>query len=380
MNNSTFSKQAIPEQVVGYRLIHGYVSGTICFIGIIFNILNGFVWSQRTMRTSINILLTALSFTDGTTLFFYLVYATYFFTVTGPSELIYHSKGWMYIVVICFHEFIAFCTISNGLTISLAIFRYMKICHPKAAERYCNSRRAKLVIVLVFILSSLAMVPYYLFYEVYDLSQENLNLTGYWIRKTTFARNHVDFQRTVLWLYGMIYKVVPTIAMIFLSAFLIREVYAAGKRRQHLHVASPSRFQQTKIKTGYKRTTIMLVIIVLIYVLMELPVGIMAIFSGMEDDESHYFYFLLYSHAGHIVDMTGLLNATVNFIVYFCIKKQFRFVLKEAIFQKRAKRNDPRYTHGERTCTTLSHDITIHMELSTSPIQECMAYVNQTEK
>ncbi|XP_062618772.1 G-protein coupled receptor dmsr-1-like [Saccostrea cucullata] len=364
MNNST--EQVIFEQVVGYRLIHGYVSGTICLIGIIFNILNGFVWSRRTMRTSINILLTALSFTDGMTLFFYLVYATYFFTVTGPSAMIYHSKGWMYIIVLCFHEFIAFCTVSNGLTISLAVFRYVKICHPKAADRYCNKKRAKLVILLVFVLSSLAMVPYYLYYEVHDLSEDNLNLTGYWIRKTTFARNNVDFQRTILWLYGVIYKVVPTLAMIFLSALMIREVCAAKKRRQHL--ASPSGFQRTKMKIGYRRTTIMLVVIVLIYVLMEFPVGIMAIFSAIEDGENHYFYFLLYSHAGDIVDMTGLLNATLNFAVYFCINKQFRTVLKEAFFRKREERSDIRYTDSQRTCNTSSRDMTINSEFSTSPV------------
>ncbi|XP_061184735.1 G-protein coupled receptor dmsr-1-like [Saccostrea echinata] len=361
MENSSLFEH-MPEPVMGYRLIHGYVSGTICFIGIILNILNGFVWSRKNMRTSTNLLLTVLAFTDGMSLFLYLVYVTYFFTATGPSELIYHSEGWMYIVVICFHEFIAFHTVSNWLTISLAIFRYLKVCQPNIAKKHCNRARAKLTVLIVFIVTTLATIPFYLYYEVYDSSEDNTNLTGYWIRKTTFARNHVDYQTVLLWLYGVIFKVVPSMAMIVLSALLIKELRAAMKRKDQLR--SPSQKDQANITTGYTRTSIMLVVIVLIYILMELPVGIMAFLSGIEGGESHFFYFLLYSHVGDIIDMTVLVNATLNFFVYFCISRQYRSVLKALILKKVAKIYEISDHHGEHTAS--SHDNTNNMELSTS--------------
>lgn len=362
MDNNSFSGGIPPEPVHGYRLIHGYVSGTICFVGIILNILNGFVWSRKKMRTSTNVLLTVLAFTDGMSLFLYLVYVCYFFTATGPSELIYHSKGWMYVVVICFHEFIAFHTVSNWLTISLAIFRYMKVCRPNAAKRHCNLARAKLTVIIVFIVSTLATVPFYLYYEVYDSSEDNTNLTGYWIRKTTFAKNHVDYQTTLLWLYGVIFKVVPSFAMIALSALLIKELRVAMKRKTHLK-ETPSH-KHANITTGYGRTTVMLVVIVLIYILMELPVGIMAFMSGIEGGESHFFYFLLYSYIGDIIDMTVLVNATLNFFVYFCISKQYRAVLKALVLSKISMVYEVSLSHGEHTAS--SRENTDNMELSTS--------------
>ncbi|XP_048777705.1 G-protein coupled receptor dmsr-1-like [Ostrea edulis] len=361
MKNDTILEDLGPEPVKGYRHVHGYVSGTICVIGIVLNILNAYVWSRKKMRTSTNLLLTVLAFTDLISLFLYLVYVTYFFTATGPSELIYHSKGWMYIVVICFHEFIAFHTISNWLTISLAIFRYMKVCQPNAAKKYCNINRAKLTIMIVFIVSTLATVPFYLYYEVYESSEDNANLTGYWIRKTSFAKNHIDYQTTLLWLYGVIFKVVPSMAMIILSVMLIKELRVAMKRKDHLK-RSPSH-QHANITTGYGRTTIMLVVIVLIYILMELPVGIMAFLSGIEGGESHFFYFLLYSYVGDIIDMTVLINGTLNFVVYFCISKQFRSVLKALIRNKVAKIYEISDSHGEHS---VSRDNTDNMELSTS--------------
>uniref|UniRef100_A0A8W8LED8 G-protein coupled receptors family 1 profile domain-containing protein n=1 Tax=Magallana gigas TaxID=29159 RepID=A0A8W8LED8_MAGGI len=115
--------------------------------------------------------------------------------------------------------------------------------------------------------------------------------------------------------------------------------------------------------TALSRTSIMLVVIVLIYILMELPVGIMAFLSGIEGGESHFFYFLLYSYVGDIIDMTVLLNATLNFFVYFCISKQYRAVLKALIRNKFSKIYEISVSHGEHTG---SHENTDNMELSTS--------------
>jgi hypothetical protein len=133
------------------------------------------------------------------------------------------------------------------------------------------------------------------------------------------------------------------------------------KRKDHLN-RSPGH-QHANITTGYGRTTVMLVVIVLIYILMELPVGIMAFLSGIEGGESHFFYFLLYSYVGDIIDMTVLINGTLNFVVYFCISKQFRSVLKALTLKKVAKIYEVSDTHGEHSA---SRENTDNMELSTS--------------
>ncbi|XP_061184731.1 sex peptide receptor-like [Saccostrea echinata] len=330
MDNVT-ETAALPEGVSGYRLYHGYVSLVVCSLGIGLNILNAFIWSRKCMRSSTNLILTMLAITDCLCLFFYLIYSSYLFIATGPSQLLYHPKVWMFVVVITFHEFIAFHTTSNWLTISLAIFRYIKVCHPNAAKVWCNKRRAKLTVVIVFVTTAMATIPFYFYYEVYNVSEDYPTLTGYWIRKTNFARNNIDYQTILLWLYGVIFKVCPSIAMIILSALMIRKLHKAQKRQRVFTVGRESHVSNHR---GYCRTTVMLIVILMIYVLMELPIGISAFTSGLQGGESHFFYFLLYSEVGDILDMLTLLNASVNFAVYFALSHQFRTVLKGIVLRK----------------------------------------------
>ena len=327
------------QPVTGYRLAHGYVSGIICLTGFILNIFNIIVWSRKSMRTSTNVLLAFLAVADAISLFLYGVYAVYFFIATGPSELIYHSEAGMYSVIICFHEFIAFHTFANWLTISLAIFRYMKVCHSDAAKKYCSTKRAKMTVVIVFVATALATVPFYPYYGVYESSVNGNNITGYWIQKTTFANTHVDYQTVLLWVYGVIFKLVPSIAMVVLSSLIVRELRAARKRQDNL--SSEQAVKGANARRGYTRTTIMLITIVMIYVVMEIPIGIMAFLSGLEGGESHFFYFLLYSSVGDILDLTALVNGLVNFFVYFGLCHQFRMVFNSEILAKVCKRYNP---------------------------------------
>lgn len=168
-----------PEGVSGYRLYHGYVSVIVCSTGIVLNVINAVIWSSKNMRSSTNLILTTLAITDIVSLSMYLVYAVYFFLATGPSQQLNHSQEWMYVVVIAFHEFIGFHTTSNWLTISLAIFRFIKVCHPDLAKTWCNKERAKLTILIVFVVTILATFPFYPYYEVYSSSEDHPSLTGY---------------------------------------------------------------------------------------------------------------------------------------------------------------------------------------------------------
>lgn len=341
-------------EVKGYRLVHGYISGTICFLGVLFNVCNVAVWSQRALRTSTSLLLTTLSVADGCSVFMYLLYVTYYFTATGPSELIYHSRAGMYLVVICFHQFIAFHTFSNWITISLAIFRYLKVCHPKIGKKICTRKRALLTIGIVFVATTLASSPFYLYYEVYDLAD---HLSGYWIRKTSFAVAHVDYQTTLAWLYGVIFKVGPCLAMIILCSLIARNLYNADKRRGNMAAGIDS--NENRISSGYSRTTKMLIIIVVIYVVTELPIGAISFVSGLQYSESHFFYFLLYSYVGDLLDTLTVINGSVNLIVYVTMSRQYRLGFKRTVLGRYVKK----YAVTETVETGYTNDTNNH-ELS----------------
>ena len=343
----------------GYRRFHGYVSGFVCLVGIIGNIINATIWSRKHMLTSTNHILTALAVADCVSLFMYFLYATYFFVATGPSELSEHSKAGMYLVVISFHEFLAFHTLANWLTISLAIFRYMKVCQNDIAKKYCNVKRARLAILVTFIVTALATIPFYLYYEVYNLQEDNSGFKGYWLRRTTFARRHISYQQTLLWLYGVIFKIVPSGLMLVLSILMIKELRKATKRHEGITKAS---FKTTN-SPGYNRTTIMLLAIVFIYMATEVPIAITSFVAGLEGGESHFFYFLLYSYIGDLIDLIALLNGTLNFFVYYGLSKQFRETFTKVFFGKLCKKYS---TTDDGNETVVSSDNT-EQELSSLP-------------
>lgn len=98
---------------------------------------------------------------------------------------------------------------------------------------------------------------------------------------------------------------------------------------------------------GYGWISIMFVVIVLIYILMELLVGIMVFLFGIEGGESYFFYFLLYFYVGDIFDMIVFFNVILNFFVYFCISKQYCVVLKVFIWNKFFKIYEISVSYGE---------------------------------
>ena len=55
--------------------------------------------------------------------------------------------------------------VTAWLTVSVAIERYISVCHPAKAREVCTIERARLVSILVFILLSLLAIPSALRYK-----------------------------------------------------------------------------------------------------------------------------------------------------------------------------------------------------------------------
>lgn len=313
MENATESEDPI------YRNIHGYLSVIICSIGIMLNIVNILAWSRKDTVAS-DVLLSALGVTDGFSLLSYLIYSAYFFLITGPGQNMYHSERGMYVVVVGFHSFLTFHMFSNFLTLSLAIIRYFHVC--RGYSKFCETRFSYFIIMFGLIVTVLVALPFYFYYEIYDLAEESES--GYWIMKSDFAREHVyGFQVPLLWIYGVIFKLIPCVLMIILSGSMVNSIRRAKKRKDQLTNRSIHRKSRRNCME-YNRTTLMLLMIVVIYVLTETPIAISAFLSGLQRAESHFFYFLLYSTVGDILDLLTVLNASANFFVYITMCTRFR--------------------------------------------------------
>ena len=331
-NNTT----VYDDMVQTSRLYFGFLNIIVCSFGILGNGLSVIIWSSFKKQSSTNALLIALAGADITSLLFYLIFAAYFFLITEPYQSYGHSKSGMYLVLICFHGFIVFSNMSNWFTIALGMFRYFIVCRVFISKTVCTLKHAKITIFVLFLFSAISLIPFYFYYEVngeHHNSAKYIENNSYWIQLTEFAKSHSSYQTTILWLFGVFTKLVPSFVLIILSYRMIIALLEAKRRRQEI-----GGDQQ-----NYKNTTIMLLVILFIFVINQLTIGVSAFISGLTDSgESHFFYFLIYSNVSDILDLTTLLNSALNFFVYISINTSFRekaFKIVKSVFIRKNSTN-----------------------------------------
>ena len=294
-----------------YQGFHGYVSITVCIFGVIFNIMTVVVLTQKTMITSTNTILTALAIADMMTMTSYLPYALYFYCLTKPEPKYKHPQGWIIYLLFNTNFIITVHTIAMWLTVALAVFRYIVVCHHTLGPKLCNLKRAQLTIAAVFVATVIFCIPNYVLY--YPTKWES---GGYWFTVNSFVHEfHKVFN---FWLYGVVLKVAPCVLLTILSSLLIHAMTVAeGKRRRLKNQGKRAESERT---SEHNRTTAMLVAVVLCFVVTELPQGILAFLSGVDTN----IFYNVYVPLGDVFDITVLVNSSVNFILYCIMSRQFR--------------------------------------------------------
>ncbi|CAH1783972.1 unnamed protein product [Owenia fusiformis] len=314
-----------------YTGIHGHLSVFVCILGIVANILNIIVLTRKNMINSVNCILTWLAIADLLTMMSYLPFALYFYCLTGPDETYGHSYNW--VAFILFHNCFSITshTIAMWLTVSLAIFRYIIVCHHSIGPTMCSMLRAKITITAVYISTAIICIPQYISYEITKLApnKTSYNSTNaYWFVESEIVRKtDGGLLKGNYWLYGVVIKLTPCVLLTVLSILLIIAMRQADKRRQRL--LTQGRRAESERTHESNRTTAMLVAIVLFFVITELPQGILAMLSGI----SNYIFINVYVMLADIMDMLILLNSAANFIMYCIMSRQFRNTFKEVILK-----------------------------------------------
>ncbi|GFR78591.1 FMRFamide receptor [Elysia marginata] len=327
--------------------MHGYLAVAVCLFGIISNLLNIVVLTRKHMRSPTNFILTALAIADILTMSPYVVMATYFYIIYRPlcEEGDRHTKPWMYFIL--FHNlYIVTChMMAMWLTVSLAVFRYIFVCRHQVASTMCTMQRARLTVVIVVIGSIVSCIPNCFIYKVRDANSNDTlllmgvqpeNLPGpgerdscYYVYPSDFAIGHPEYVTFVRWLYGVVIKILPCIVLAYLSMLLIIAMQRAKKRRARL-LNNISRVIDHDSSSEHNRTTKMLVAVVLCFVITELPQGVTAWISAVDED----FFEKVYVQLGDFMDILVLINSAVNFILYCIMSQQFRDTFKSLFVAK----------------------------------------------
>ncbi|KAK3094800.1 hypothetical protein FSP39_006374 [Pinctada imbricata] len=305
-----------------YAGVHGYLSVCVCLFGITSNFANIVVLTRKNMITSTNIILTWLAVADTLKMTDYLPFVTHFYIQRDPeiksTDYFFasQSKSWMYYLM--FHaSFAIVChTIAIWLTISLAIFRFLYIWYPTRGNMWCSPRRAKIVIFTVYIAVAIICSPNYAMNNFEEFTKNNSVVLYRYIKSKSF--DNTTFDHLNYYIQSILVKIVPCFMLTILTFLLIYAMHKAYLRRRALK--SEGRTEDANIHHEHNRTTGMLLAVVVLFLITELPQGILTLLMTInpliEND--------VYNPLGDMLDIVALCNNGVNFILYCSMSKQFR--------------------------------------------------------
>jgi hypothetical protein len=301
---------------------HGYLASIICVLGIIANGVNIIVLTRKNMISATNTILTALAVADGLTMMAYLPFAILYYWASDD-----HSRGVAEFFLFYIYFSVLAHSISIWLTVTLAVFRYLFIGYPRHGQILCSIERAKLSVVLVFFANLFVCIPNFIGHHVRHEIDPERNISVYVATTRDSPRIYAVISRINFWVISALVKLLPCLLLIIASILLVRCMQDAEKRRKNLRKkARPNSKDSDSRDRKTNRTTRMLLTVVILFVICELPQGIVGIFVGILGTQ---FERDIYYPLGDVFDIIALVNNGINFILYCTMSKQFRdtFVL-----------------------------------------------------
>ncbi|XP_042900089.1 G-protein coupled receptor dmsr-1 isoform X1 [Parasteatoda tepidariorum] len=302
----------------GYGYVHGYLSFAFCVFGITANVLNVIVLTRKIMLSPTNAILTGLAMADMLVMVSYLPFTYHNYIRTDIPETEKFSYGWAVFTLFHAHFTIVFHTISTWLTVTVAIWRFLAVSFPQNTTVWCNMRRAKYAIFFTYMMSAIFCIPAYLTFSIFSF-QDKEGQVVYIVNFSDIAKRHNNLLKNMnFWIFSVITKLVPCVALTGISLGLIRILYERNQRRKRL-----------KRNQDHDRTTQMLLAVLLLFLLTEFPSGLLALLSGILGSE---FFENVYVNFGDIMDALALINSAINFIIYCSMSQQFRNTFANLFF------------------------------------------------
>ena len=296
----------------GYTAVHGWASLIVCIFGSIANTLNIAVLTRREMRSPTNAILTGLAIADLIVMLEYIPYTVHSYLYHRPKSETY-TYYWTLFVLIHSNVAQVFHTISIWLTVMLAVWRYIAVAYPQKNREWCSSHRALIAIIVAYVICPLICIPLYVSTQVESKNvtldvfepggvSNGSNGAGqnvtyhelYFVVLTSSAKN--GLKETNFWMYSVVIKLIPCVALTVLSLRLIAALMEAKKRRKKLTSTTMVKMEESaNLAEGKKRkrkasrqldkekqtdrTTRMLLAVLLLFLLTEFPQGLLGLMS-----------------------------------------------------------------------------------------------------
>ncbi|MCP9259813.1 Protein CBR-DMSR-1 [Dirofilaria immitis] len=356
-----------------YNPIHTYLSIVICILGTMCNFCNIVVLTRKRMRTPVNMILTAMACCDTVVLFSNLIYTTHYtfaaFVNCHPEQW---SYGWAVFLVCHAHLSLIGHSSSIWLSVMLALIRYMTLrSRRKVNVLQIHLRHSYIAIAFVVLFVTSMNTPNFLAYKIFEMRLSetcnttdvgNLDASAYipgvsdlaleahcLISITRTDRSIKNISNGILDIGYDIQDDTMLIIIIFslvvdensnksatksTQAFYHSTHFCNGKYHDKKDYqgrnknAIDSCYSKTNTDTIYRadRTTRMLLTILCVFLITELPQGIMMVLSGILPEA---FRRHIYNSLGDLLDLLSLCNACTTFVIYCSMSEQFRNEFKQ---------------------------------------------------
>ncbi|XP_026763363.1 G-protein coupled receptor dmsr-1-like [Galleria mellonella] len=321
------------DVISAYNSVHGYISLIVCFFGSLANALNVAVLTRRDLAAApINRLLKWLAVADVFVMLEYVPFAIYrYLILPGQREMPYKWAAYL-----LFHMHFAqiFHTASICLTLSLAVWRYVAIKYSDRNHILCTERRCSTAILSSFIIPPILCIPTFMVFDIHTTVV--LEPTGPMILYYVDSDHEGQLYQINFWVHAVVIKLLPCCILTIISLWLIREVYSANQHQKKVRVynACPTNNKngkrQCKADRRTNRTTKMLVAVLLLFLVTELPQGILGLLSGLL---GRCFFKHCYNLFGELMDALALLNGAINFVLYCSMSRQFRMTFGQMMWR-----------------------------------------------
>lgn len=328
-----------------YYLI-GICGMTICCLGIVGNIMSVIILTRRVMRSSTYSYLTALALSDTFFLLFTLLIARQDINEPKLGDLdnypdnFYARTFWF--VHACA---ITFQVTSIWLTLAFTVDRYIMICHPFRAERWCSIKRARWVIFglvvggIVFNFIRFfeyttkrtefpILTPDMQMFNMSSFNTSDVNETHAEIGMSYFSFSTLETRDTIMytrlgestlfkkivhsWFYLTCVAGIPFIALFTLNTFLMIAVHNSRKKGKMINAKEKRR----------NDTTVMLIGVIVIFLICEGPALIARMIYALGHDKLlHLWSYNLFSE---VANLLVTLNSAINIVPYYFFGKKFR--------------------------------------------------------
>ena len=308
--------------------------------GIVGNVMNVCVLTQRWMRSSTNRYLTSLAVCDVLYLCFVLTLILDRLNsslTTNRAFLIYK-----------YHVGYPFANLWSNtgvwVTLTFTIERYINVCYPIHGKRWCTPTRAKFVICFVFFAAAMFTFPCFFQYKIIEKRDQG--------NETVHTRDDTDFGAHPIntvgytWLSQTLFTFLPIVLLSVFNCMLIRTVTKASKRRSEMSCVQASLVSNhegssrlSRQQREQQKITIMLIAVVVVFLACQLPQAIANIYAQSQAEMSQPTRLRLLI-INNICNLLVAINASINFVLYSSLSRKFRrtFVY---IFCRNLRRNQP---------------------------------------